>query len=141
MRPAFYILHEQFPQEWFYFAIRTDAAPDTSVSSVRARLATIDANLPTTGVKTMTERVADSLAEHRARAHLVGLYATAGLGLALLGCRAAARHLRFLPLRFLCALGASTGDLFFSRKEAFGGPMAPRERVGVSLHFSSNSHA
>jgi predicted permease len=111
VRPSFYILHEQFPQEWFYFAIR---ASDNVVSSVRARLAAMDASLPMTDVKTMSERVADSLAEHRARTQLVGVYAAAGLVLAafgLYGTLASLVSQRTKELVIRMALGATTADI------------------------------
>ena len=51
----------------------------------RARIASIDPHLPMTDVQTLDERVAGSLSEHRARATLAGLYASAALLLVILG--------------------------------------------------------
>ena len=86
VRPAFYVLYEQFSNvNWLYFALRTEGAPQDFVSVARARIASIDPHLPVTDVQTLDERVAGSLSEHRARATLVGLYASAALLLAILG--------------------------------------------------------
>lgn len=114
VNPAFYILHEQFPQEWFYFALRTEGQPEAIVGSVRARLAALDPNLPVTDVMTMEQRVAKSLAEHRARTRLFALYASAGLLLATLGLYGTLSSLVSLRTRELVirmALGASRADI------------------------------
>jgi len=110
VRPSFYILHEQFPQEWFYFALRTDGAPDALMANVRERLRTVDASLPVTDMKTMSERISDSLQAPRARARLVGLYASAGLLIAALGLYGSLASLvafRARELAIRMALGAT----------------------------------
>lgn len=110
VRPAFFILHEQFPQEWFYFALRTRGAPEGIVGAVRERFRSLDPNLPVTDVQTMEERVEQSLAEHRARTGLVALYASAGILLAALGLYATLAnlvHARTRELVIRMALGAN----------------------------------
>jgi putative ABC transport system permease protein len=114
VRPAFYILHEQFPQEWFYFVLRTRGAPDPIVGGVRERLAAVDPNLPLSDFETMDQRVAASLADHRARARLFTLYASAGLLLATLGLYgtlASLVSLRTGELVIRMTLGATRADV------------------------------
>jgi len=114
IRPAFYILHEQFPQDFLYFAIRTRGAPELVVPSVRERVQSLDPNLPLTDVRTMEERVAGSVAIHEARAKLVALYATGALVLATMGlygmlASVVAARTRELVIRM--ALGATRADV------------------------------
>lgn len=114
VQPAFYILHEQFPQEWFYFALRTHGSPEAIMGDVRDRLARVDPNLPVSDVMTMEQRVAGALADHRARARLFALYAIAGLMLATLGLYGTLASLVSLRTRELVirmALGATRADV------------------------------
>ena len=84
--PEEYAPHAQSP--WareLYLVLRTDGDPLRLVDAVRAELRALDPDIPLTDVRTMSDRIAASVAEPRFRAFLVGCFATLAAALALLG--------------------------------------------------------
>jgi putative ABC transport system permease protein len=86
--PSFYILSDQYPIDWLYFAVRADRDPHALAPAIRARMSSLDSHLPVADIQTMDERLEASLAPHRARARLASLYGIAALILASVGLNA-----------------------------------------------------
>jgi hypothetical protein len=91
------------------FVLRTSGDPASLSAAVRERVWAIDPELPITSVRPMAERLADSLAEQRYRARLIGAFAALATLFALLGIygvmsRSVAGRRREMGIRL--ALGA-----------------------------------
>jgi putative ABC transport system permease protein len=84
--PAIYVSALQRPARAanVVAAVRTSVAPATLVAPIRERLRTVDSNVPTE-FSTMSERVADSVAERRFAMLLLALFAAIALLLAAVG--------------------------------------------------------
>lgn len=81
-----YAPHAQSP--WardMWFVLRTEGDPLGVVDALRAELSALDPGLPLTSVRTMTDRISESVAEPRFRALLVACFATLAAILALVG--------------------------------------------------------
>jgi putative ABC transport system permease protein len=75
----------QFPVIFNAFVIRTDGDPLSVVSAVKARIWSVDRNLPFSSIETMQQVLSDSLAQRRLYMILVGVFAGAALLLAAVG--------------------------------------------------------
>jgi predicted permease len=84
-RIAFYLAHTQFPTRAMTVAFRGGTDPAAMVSAVRNALRNLDPDLPMYYVRTMEQRVDESLARRRFSMLLLGVFASVALALATIG--------------------------------------------------------
>jgi predicted permease len=84
-RMAMYLPHLQGPTRAMNVVVKGGTAPEALAETVRQQIRAIDADLPMYRVKSMDDRVADSLAERRFSMLLLALFAALALGLAVIG--------------------------------------------------------
>jgi putative ABC transport system permease protein len=80
-----YVPHAQLPSTFMALVLRADAAPAALSHSVRAAVAALDHDLPTSDIRTMETVLADSLSRARVSALLFGIFALIALALAVVG--------------------------------------------------------
>jgi len=84
-RIAMYFAHPQYPVRAMNVVLRSGADPATLTGEIRRELRVVDPDLPMYGVRTMAERVDESLARRRFSMLLLTLFAALALGLASIG--------------------------------------------------------
>jgi len=84
-RIALYIPHTQAPTRALFVVIRSDSDPAALAAAVKKEIRTQDPDLPLYHVRTMTERVGESLARQRFLMLLLTLFAGVALALAAIG--------------------------------------------------------
>lgn len=84
-RIAFYLSHTQFPTRALTVALRGGMDPAAMVSAVKNELRNLDPDLPMYYVRTMKQRVDESLARRRFSMLLLGVFAGMALALAAIG--------------------------------------------------------
>jgi predicted permease len=84
-RIALYLANEQSPSRTMNVVLRTSGDPTALTSGVRQALRAIDPDLPIYKVRTMADRVAESLARRRFSMLLLTLFAVIALGLSTIG--------------------------------------------------------
>ena len=84
-RIAFYLPHSQYPARELTVVLRGDGNPVLLSDSAKAVLRRVDPDVPMYSVRTMTERVEQSLARRRFSMLLLGLFAGVALVLASIG--------------------------------------------------------
>jgi predicted permease len=84
-RIAFYVAHTQFPTRAMTVAFRGGTDPAAMVSAVRNALRNLDPDLPMYYVRTMEQRLDESLARRRFSMLLLGVFAGVALALATIG--------------------------------------------------------
>ena len=113
-RIAFYLAQTQFPVRAVTVTLRTTGDPGALVTSVKAQLHNIDPDLPMYSVRTMDQRVAESLARRRFAMLLLAVFASVALVLATIGIYGVMSYLvnqgtREIGIRI--ALGATPRDI------------------------------
>jgi predicted permease len=84
-RIALYIPQTQNPSRGMNVVLRSTADPASLTSAVKDQLRALDSNLPIYDVRTMSQRVDESLASRRFSMLLLGLFASLALALAAIG--------------------------------------------------------
>jgi predicted permease len=84
-RVAFYFPHQQVPAGTMYVAVRTSGDPASIVGAVTSEARAIDANVPVFDVRTMEQRISESLARRRFALVSLGLFAIVAMILAAVG--------------------------------------------------------
>jgi putative ABC transport system permease protein len=84
-RIAFYVPQTQFPVRAMTLVLRSGAEPAGVASAVKSEIRSLDTDLPMYAVRTMEERVGESLARRRFSMLLLGLFAGLALVLATIG--------------------------------------------------------
>ena len=84
-RPQLYLPMAQSPPRGMVLTARVTGDPGQIVGAVRGALAELDAGVPLSNVRTMPDRMADSVARPRLSAWLLGIFAATALLLAAVG--------------------------------------------------------
>jgi predicted permease len=133
-RMAMYLAHAQYPVRGMNLVLRSEQPPAEATAAVRQALREIDPDLPIYRVRTMEQRVDESLARRRFAMVLLGLFATIALGLASLGIYGVMAYLvaqgtRELGIRL--ALGATPRQVL--HLIVAGGMTVAAAGIGVGL--------
>src|SRR6185295_1093613 len=113
-RPEMFVPWSQRPDVTLNLVVRTQAEPAGFGAALHRAVAAIDANLPIYEVRSMDERLFESVAQPRFRTTLLGAFAALALVMAVVGLYAAmafsvAQRTRELGVR--TALGAQRLDI------------------------------
>lgn len=90
--PQIYLPHSQYPYPGASVAIRTAGDPEMAARDAAAVIRSLDPQMPIYDVKTMEDRISDSMGETRFEAFIVGFFAASALFLAAIGIFGVVAH-------------------------------------------------
>jgi predicted permease len=111
---ATYFPHQQFPDQRMFLAVRTSADEAGLASAVVSEIHAVDPDVVVYGIRTMQDRLHDSLARQRFSTTMLGAFAVFALLLAAIGLYGVMSHLVTQSTRdigVLVALGARPGNI------------------------------
>lgn len=111
---ATYFPHQQFPDQRMFLAVRTSSDEAGLASAVVSEIHAVDPDVVVYGIRTMQDRLHDSLARQRFSSTMLGAFAVFALLLAAIGLYGVMSHLVTQSTRdigVLVALGARPGNI------------------------------
>jgi len=112
---AYYLPTEQQPIRGMDIAVKTEGDPTALISSVRRAIAEIDSELPLFDIRTLEERIDESLLARRSPMMLALIFAGVALFLASVGIYGVLAYIVSLRTREIgirMALGSNGGEIF-----------------------------